>query len=163
MDHDQPVGPAATRQHEWLLSNVGKWNVDCTFYMDPSQPPMKLNATDVVEAHGRFFIVAKFAADMFGAPFHGIATTGYDPANEQFQSTWIDTMTPYLYVFTGQLDPSGKTLEFKGRAPNPMTQEMADWRTVEQRIDKDTRKFEMFMTTSDGHEIQLFTHVYERA
>lgn len=163
MDHDQQAGPQQTQQHQWLLSHVGKWNVDCSFYMDPSQPPMKLKGTDIVEAHGPFFIVAKFSAEMFGAPFHGIATTGYDPANGQFQSTWIDTMTPYLYVFTGQLDPSGKLLHFHGRAPNPMTQEMAEWRTVEEHIDQDTRKFEMFMTTADGQEFQLFTHIYTRA
>lgn len=163
MDHDPQEGPQPTKQHEWLRSHVGKWNVDCAFYIDPSQPPMKVEATDVVEAHGPFFIVAKFSADMFGAPFHGIATTGYDPANEQFHSTWIDTMTPYLYVFTGQLDPSGKLLEFQGRAPDPMTQEMTDWRWVEEHIDKNTRKFEMFMATADGQELKLFTHLYKRA
>ena len=40
---------------------------------------MKVQATDTVEAHGRFFTVSRFQADMMGMPFEGISTVGYDP------------------------------------------------------------------------------------
>jgi hypothetical protein len=156
--------PQPTKQHEWIMSNVGKWNVDCAFNLDPSEPPKKVKAVDTVTAHGQFFTIARFeVADFFGMPFSGLATTGYCPATEQFQSTWIDTMSPYLYVFTGQLDPKGKVLEMSGRAPCPNSHELTDWRTREEHIDSKTRKFEMWMTMPGAGEIQLFTHIYKRA
>lgn len=150
-------------QHEWLMGHVGTWNVHCKFYMDPSQPPMEVRAKDTCVAHGRFFTVGRFEADMFGTPFSGIATVGYDPAQEVFVSTWIDTMSPHLFHFTGQLDAAGKVLEMTGRAPEPQSGQMTDWRTTEAHLDDGSRVMEMFMTVPGGPEIKLFTHHYVKA
>ncbi|MBK8975773.1 MAG: DUF1579 domain-containing protein [Planctomycetes bacterium] len=156
--------PQPTPEHEWLMTHVGEWIVDCAFYMDPSAPPLRVEARDTVEAFGRFFTIGRFRADMFGAPFEGIGTVGYDPRAEQFVSTWIDTMSPHLFHLTGHLGPDGRTLEMRGRAPEPNSGEPTDWRTVEQHVSPDERVFEMFMTLPQtGQEMKMFTHVYRRA
>lgn len=155
--------PKPTPQHEWLMTRVGRWNVDCKFYMGPSQPPMEMKGTDVCEAHGPFFTIGRFEGDMFGMPFSGVTTMGYDPVAEQFVSTWIDTMNPWLYHFTGKLDAAGKVLEMKARAPEPHSRQLADWRTTEEQQADGSRVFEMFMTVPGGPEMKLFTHHYVKA
>lgn len=162
MTNDTPQGVQPTAEHDWIMSHLGRWIVDCSFYMDPSQPPMKVEATDTVEAHGRFFTIARFECSMMGMPFAGIATLGYDPTLKQFQSTWVDTMSPHMFFFTGTLDAGKKVLTMKARGPDPMTRQPTDWRTVEEHVDANTRKFEMFVNMG-GRDVKLFTHVYRRA
>ena len=33
--------PQPTREHGMLKEHAGTWKVACTFFMDPSQPPME--------------------------------------------------------------------------------------------------------------------------
>ncbi len=156
--------PQPTDEHRWIQEHVGTWKVDCKFFMDPSQPPMQVEATETVEAFGPFYIVSRFDCEMFGAPFQGMTQMGYDVANGCYVSTWIDSVNSFLYHFTGHRSEDGKTLEFEGRAPDPMSKQMTDWRTTEVHADDGSRTFEMFMThPGSGQEIQLLTHVYRRA
>jgi len=163
MTNDTPPFAKPTAEHEWLMTNLGRWIVDCSFYMEPGKPPMKLEGTDTVEAHGQFFTVAKFAADMMGMPFSGIATMGYSPETKQFQSTWCDTMSPYLFSFTGTFDAGKKVLTMRGKGPDPATRKLTDWRSTEEHVDANTRRFEMFVTMAGAGEVKLFTHMYRRA
>jgi hypothetical protein len=160
-EHEGFVKPTA--EHEWLMTHLGRWIVDCSFYMDPSQPPMKVEGAELVEAHGQFFTVSTFTAQMMGMPFSGRATMGFDPVTKKFQSTWIDTFSPFLFHFTGTMDAAKKKLTMTGKAPAPQTQQMADWRTTEEHVDANTRKFEMFVTVPGQPEFKLFTHMYRRA
>lgn len=157
-----PAMPQPTAEHERLKEHCGEWEVDCTFYMDPSQPPMKVQGKDTVEMFGSFWTLSHFRAEMFGAPFEGRATLGYDPALGKYVSTWCDTMTPSLYRFTGQLDASGKVLEMSGEGVDCMSGGMTTYRTTEEYKSPDERVMEMFMNMQDGQEVKLFTHVYSR-
>jgi len=157
-----PPQPQPTAEHERLAEHVGVWNVHCQFYMDPSQPPMEVQARETVEMHGAFWAVSLFEAEMFGAPFKGRATLGYDPEAQEYVSTWIDTMSPHLFKFTGNFDASGKVLEMSGEGFDCMTQTMTTFRTTEEHRDDGSRVFEMFMKMPDGAEWKLFTHVYTR-
>ena len=154
--------PQPTEEHKRLEENAGVWKVDCTFYMDPSQPPMKVEAKETVEMFGGFFTVSLFESEMFGMPFKGRATLGYEPATSQYVSTWVDTMTPQLFHFTGNVDDTG-TLVMTGRGLDCHSGSMADYRTTEKTNADGTRTFEMFMTPPGADEIKLFTHVYSRA
>ena len=158
-----PAPPQPTTEHEKLQEHCGTWNVDCTFYMDPSQPPMKVKGKETIEMFGGFWTTSVFEAEMFGAPFMGRATLGYDPFTKQYVSTWIDTMTPYLYHFTGNFDESGKVLRMSGEGNDCMTGGITTYRTTEEHKSKNERVFEMFMNLPDGTECKLFTHVYRRA
>ncbi len=163
MSECAPSGlPIPGPQHAWLMSNVGEWHADCTFFLGPEQPPMKSTATDSVVAHGPFFVLGRFAGEMFGAPMVGLATLGFDPLQDRFVSTWIDSFSPHLYHFTGQLDASGKRLEMRARAPMPGAGTLTDWRSTEEHRDDGTRVFEMYLTVPGGPEMKISTHVYRR-
>lgn len=157
-----PAPPQPTAEHERIAESAGVWNVACKFYMDPSQPPMEVEAKETVETFGPFFVTSLFESEMFGAPFQGRATLGYDPTLGKWVSTWIDTMTPATYHFTGGWN--GKVLEMSGTGWDCTTNDrQATYRTTEEHKDDGSRVFEMFMEMADGGEIKLFTHVYTRA
>ena len=158
-----PAPPQPTAEHRKLMEHCGVWNVACTFYMDPSQPPMQVSACEKVEMFGPFWTSSVFEAEMFGAPFKGHCTVGYDPQSGRYVSTWIDTMSPTFFHFTGGFDASGKVLEMKGRAYDCMLKQETDYRTREEHVSPDERVFEMFMKLPDGKEVKMFTHRYKRA
>jgi hypothetical protein len=155
--------PQPGPEHKRLGEHVGTWNVDCSFYMDPAQPPMKVKARETVEMFGPFYTVSLFEADMFGSPYKGRATLGYDPAVGKYVSTWIDTMSPAIFAFSGKFDAAGNVLEQRGEGIDCMTQGPAEYRTTETHGKDGSRVFEMFMRPEGGEETKVFTHVYTRA
>ena len=158
-----PPMPQPTAEHEQLKAHCGVWNVECTFYMGPDAPPMTTKGTETVEMFGQFWTTSLFETDMFGAPFQGKATLGYDPSVKQWVSTWVDTMTPSLYAFRGNFDEAGKVLEMHAEGYDCMSQQQTKYRTTEEHKDDGSRVFEMFMNMPDGTEMKLFTHVYTKA
>lgn len=155
--------PQPTAEHELLASNVGVWNVECEFNMGPGQPPMKVNARETVERFGGFYTVSLFESEMFGAPYKGRATVGYDPQKKKYVSTWIDSMSPSIFAFEGGYDAGRKKLEMHGEGPDCMGGAMAQYRTTEERVNPNERIFEMFMTSPGQPEMKLFRHHYRRA
>lgn len=155
----QPFPP--TPEHERLVADCGTWNVRCSYFMAPGEP-MVIEAVEKVEMHGRYFTVSLFEADMFGQPFQGRATIGYDPVREHYVSTWIDTMTPFLFMFTGRMDENG-ILRMAGDGPSPVDGEMVPYRTTIEHLDDGTRKFEMFVAMPGAPEMKMFSYLYSRA
>ena len=161
-DAATPQLPQPTEEHQRLQESCGRWNVHCTFYMDGSQPPMEVEATETVEPLGGFWTHSLFECDMFGAPFQGRATIGYEPGAGEYVSSWFDTMTPAMFQFRGHFDAAGKVLEMTGEGYDCTTGSIARYRTTEERCDDGTRRFEMFLTREDGVETKLFTYLYTR-
>lgn len=158
-----PAMPQPTAEHKRLAELVGVWNVECDFYMDPSQPPLHVTARETVKSFGGFWTTSVFESEMFGAPYKGSCTLGYDSAKSEYVSTWIDTMSPSLFVFAGKYDASGKVLEMSGEGPDCTSGGMANYRTRDEHLSRDEHVFEMFMTMPGAPEMKLFRHHYRRA
>ncbi len=158
------MAPQPTAEHARLKESAGTWSVDCTFFMDPSGEPMQNTATEVVEMVGDFWTVSRFTCDFMGMPFEGRATLGYDPASGKWISSWIDSMSTFLFKFDGGYDAEGKVLTMTGKGPFPGSgsPDLTDFRTTEEQVDPDTRKFEMFITMPDGTENKMMSYVYSR-
>ncbi len=107
--------------------------------------------------------MSRFEGNFFGMPFQGRCTLGYEPHQSRWVSTWIDVMSPHLNYFTGNFNADGDVLTMTGQGPNPQTGELTEMRTVEQLVDPNTRKFEMFMKLPDGSDHKMFSYVYTRA
>ena len=122
---------------------------------------MQVQAKETIEMFGGFWTTSLFEAEMFGMPFKGRATLGYDPAQGKYVSTWFDTMSPQIFLFTGEFN--GGVLEMSGRGSDCMSGGMADYRTSEVHGKDGSRTFEMWMKPDGGEEMKLFTHVYTRA
>jgi len=159
---DQNWMPKPGPEHALLKKHVGVWDVDCTYFMGPDQPPMKTRAKETVEMLGEFFTVGRFVANMMGAPFSGIVQMGYDTARRKWVASWIDTMTPYYFLFEGEFDASGKVMTMSGLGGDVMTGGMIRYRTTEEALESGQRRFEMFRETPDG-EAKMFSYIYTRA
>ena len=160
-DCGTPPGPGP--EHQTLKEAVGTWNVDCTFYMDPSQPPMVCEAKETIEMLGEFFTVSLFEADFGGMDFKGRATLGFDPERKKFTGTWIDSMSPHMFPYEGDYDAATKTLEMSGQGYMCQFGGNTPYRMTEKALDGGGREFEMFATPAGMPEIKLFTYVYSRA
>ena len=99
---------------------------------------------------------------MYGMPYQGSATLGYEPHTKDYVATWIDSMTPQLFVFRGRFDEAGQVLTMSGEMDDLWSGGRATYRTVETHEGLDRRTFEMFMQAGDAPEIQLCRHVYTR-
>jgi len=159
---DQSWMPKPGPEHARLKHHVGVWDVDCTYFTGPDQPPMKTKAKETVEMLGEFFTVGRFVANMMGMPFSGIVQVGYDTARRKWVASWIDTMTPYYFLFEGDYDASGKVLTMSGHGGDVTTGGMIRYRTTEEVLESGQRRFEMFRETPDG-EAKMFSYIYTRA
>lgn len=153
--------PKPTAEHLRIQKLAGKWNVDCTFFMDPSQPPMQCKAVETFELVGPFWAVSKYETEFMGAPFVGRSTLGYDPRQKLWLSSWIDCMSPVQFQFTGTM--KGDTLTMTGEAWSCMTNQVALHRITHRHVNADAWVAEMFQAMPDGKEFQMMRCAYRRA
>lgn len=155
--------PTPSDEHKLLQESVGKWNVKCTYYMDPSQPPMECDATETIESVGPFYTASRFESRFGEMPFLGSATLGYDPHKEKWVGTWISNMGPEFYYFEGDYDADAKRLEMKGEGMFPHFGCICPFRSVQDWNDDGMHKFEFFVQIPNGPEMKTFTYLYSRA
>lgn len=156
--------PTPTAHHARLQRDVGRWNVACTYYMDPSQPPMECTAVEEIEAVGGFWTLSRFTADFMGMPFVGRCTLGWDARKEKFVGSWIDSMSSTMFVMEGDFSADGRTLEMRCEGPHMATGDIVPMRMVTSYGDDGTHTFDMFVGNPGGHgETKAFHYVYTRA
>lgn len=155
--------PQPGPEHEWIQGSAGTWNVKCTYWMDPSQPPMEATAVETIDTVGPFWTVSTFESNFMGMPFKGRSTLGYTPAKERFVGTWIDSMSQHMFVMEGTRDDSGNVLEMTCEGPDMMTGQIVTYRTREERTGSDGRNFQMFVQRPEQGEQKMFEYEYTRA
>lgn len=106
-------------EHQWLQQLVGEWTYETDATMEPGQPPTKLEGSESVRSLGGLWTVAEGQGQMPGG---GVATSmmtlGYDPQGKRYVGTWLGSMMPYLWVYDGTLDASGKVLTLAADGPD---------------------------------------------
>lgn len=162
MSEEMPM-PQPTEEHTMLTATAGTWNVDCSYFMDPSGEPMKTKAKETVETVGQFWTTSKFESDFMGMPFVGSATLGYDTHDNKFVGTWIDCMSTVLFNYEGQYDAATKQLNMKGRGMMPPFGGVCDYRMSMTFGDGDGHQFDMYVTPPGAPEMQMFHYEYTRA
>lgn len=161
-EHDcAPAPPQA--EHALLMERCGTWNVQCRYFMNPGEPPMECEATETVEAFGPYLIRSLFRSEMMGQPFEGTCSMGYSPNGGGWQSTWMDWMSPHIFMMTGELDADGKVLEFTCEGPSMMGDGLSKYRTREWAEDDGSRRFEMYVEIPGAGEAKIFEYTYTRA
>lgn len=158
-----PEMPQPTAEHNALLEKVGRWNVHCTYFMDPSQPPMENEAVETIEACGAFWTISNFEASWLGMPFNGRCTNGYNPMTGKYVATWIDSMMPHMFVMEGGYDADNKILSMTCEGPHMATGQNTTYRSTQEGLPDGKHRFEMFVTNPDGSESKMMSYVYSRA
>lgn len=159
---EMPEFPKPEKEHEWLGQLTGEWEYDAEMYMD-GQSPVKISGKEKVRPVGGFWIISEQNSEMFGTPFTGILTLGFDASKKRFIGTWIDSMTGNPWNYEGTLDASGKVLalDTEGQCPGRPGKWSAFKEVIEIK-DKDHRVFTSSMQGEDGKWTTIMRIDYRR-
>jgi hypothetical protein len=94
-----------TQEHEDFEKMVGKWSSTWEFSM-PMPSKGTGTATSKLILDGRF-VRQDYESSMMGRPWQGILHLGYDPADKEFISVWMDSMSPAMSVSRGKRQADG--------------------------------------------------------
>jgi len=115
------AGEAPGRQSDdpsaFLHQLSGEWSVLAEATLGPGQEPVRRESREVARVLGGKWLVAEGTGALGDQTFTSILTLGYDPAEERFVGTWIDSMQTHLWLYTGILDDSGTALTLETEGP----------------------------------------------
>ena len=93
--------------HRWLHQLVGEW----AFESPTPDGNGTCTGTERVRKVGDLWVVGESTMNMpGGATGTAIITLGYDPRRKRFAGTWVGSMMAHMWVYDGELDPSGRVL-----------------------------------------------------
>ncbi len=142
-------------EHGRLASMTGKYTATVKMWADPSAEPQVSTAS--VERKmmlGGRYLVEKYDGQMADQPFEGMGLTAYDNVEQQYVSTWMDTMGTGITTMTGNFDAYGKVLTMWGESMDPYTKKATKMKIT--TIVTDTGEVsEMYMIGDDGSEWKM--------
>ena len=151
LQEDAPPVPQVLEEHEWLQQYVGEWDVTSETRMEPGAAPTRTTSTESARSIGPLWVVVEGSADSDGVASSSVLTLGYDPDEESFVGTWIDSVTPYLWTFTGQLDDTKKVLTLETEGPRwGVIGTRAKYRERHEFVDADHRTTASSIQNDDG-------------
>jgi hypothetical protein len=146
-----PPVPQVLAEHEWLQQYVGEWDVTSEMRMEPGAEPTSMTSTESVRSVGPLWVLDEGRADSNGVAFISVLTLGYDPEQESFVGTWIDSATAYLWTFSGQLDDAKKVLTLVTEGPRwGVIGTSAKYRERHEFVDADHRTTASSIQNEDG-------------
>jgi hypothetical protein len=152
------------KEHEWLQKLVGEWTCESECVMEPGQPPAKFTATETVRSLGGLWVLCEGRGEM---PDGGTATTimtlGYDPDKKRFVGTFVGSMMTHLWVYEGDLDPTGTVLTLHTEGPCFTTPgKLVKFNDVIELKGDGHRTLSSYMLGDDGEWHNFMTANYRR-
>jgi hypothetical protein len=149
--------------HKRLSKEVGTWEAEVSYWMDPKAPPTKAKATNVVTmTMGGLYQIGDFSSTMMGMPMMGQSTVGYDNAKKLFVLTWIDNMGSGIVKMTGTYDEKTMTLNLKGTQTDPLTGNDTDIREEIKYIDDRSYTMTMYGVGMEGKEMKFMEGTFKK-
>jgi hypothetical protein len=106
-------------QHKWLAKLVGEWTYEHECVPAEGKPVEKLAGTERVRRLGELWVLCEGRGPMpDGAEATMLMSLGYDPARQKFVGSWIGSMMTHMWVYEGELDPSGRVLTLNAEGPS---------------------------------------------
>jgi hypothetical protein len=152
------------KEHQWLQQLVGEWEYEHDIPAGPKQPAAKLKGVESVRSLGGLWVLGEGRGPMpDGGEAVTMLTLGYDPEKKRFVGTWIGSMMNFLWVYDGELDPTGKVLTLNAEGPDMEgTDQMAQYRDVIEFEGPDCRFLTSHLLGEDGKWQQFMRAEYRR-
>ena len=142
-------------RHKTLANLEGSWTTKTKAWTEPDKPPMEGTGTcEQRMLPGGRYLQQEYTGEMMGSPFTGINIIGYDNHTKKYVSAWIDSMSTGIYYFEGTAGASGKTITQKSNYDDPVRGPMV-WRSVTRIVDRNTLRYEMYLTPKKGKEERI--------
>lgn len=149
-------------ENRQIAKIAGTWEVDCTMWMKPGDPPVQSTGTAIFSTlFEDRFLQCEYRGSFMGQPFHGRSTMGYDRGAKRYFMTWYDSMNTSLMMLTGTSSDGGKTITYTGEGVCPQMGRMA-LRQVETHQSDDRFTLEMYQTPIGGKESKSMELTYRR-
>jgi hypothetical protein len=116
-DADMHAAPQ-TEEHAWLQQLVGDWTCVAEANMGPGTEPMRIESTEHVRSIGGLWILAEGAATIEGTQMSTVMTIGYDPRQEKYVGSWVDSTQTHFWTYVGKLDDARTTLTLEAEGPD---------------------------------------------
>jgi hypothetical protein len=158
--------PEPTQQHKLLAKEVGSWSAEVTTWMgedwttDPDAEPTVSEGVETNKMLGGFWLMSDFKGDFGGMPFAGHSMVGYDPKQEKYVASWVDSMTPTAMKMTGTYDEDTDTFTYITKSMGMDGKEVTG-KSVHKYEGDDVRTVTMY-DLQDGKEIKSMVIKYER-
>lgn len=160
---EPPAGPQPQKEHRWLQQLEGDWKTETQVVVSPGEPLLRSEGTETVRMIGGFWALCQVEGAVQGSPFSGVFTLGFDPEQEQYVGTWVDSMSSHLWRYEGTRDASGQALTLYSEGPCPQEQgKLVKVRAVLEIVDPDHRLFTS-ERLENGHWVRDMTVRYTRA
>jgi hypothetical protein len=123
-DSNQTVAPAPPfaapqKEHQWLRRLLGEWTYQTNTPAASGQPAHEAVGTETFRGIGDLWVVGESIGEMpGGGPMTAVMTLGYNPDSKHFVGTWIGSMMTHMWVYDGELDPSGRILTLTSEGPS---------------------------------------------
>lgn len=159
-----PMVAPPQKEHEWLQKLCGEWSSEATCAMGPDQPEQVMKGSESIKPLGKLWILCEGKGEMpGGGDAHMRLTLGYDPVKKKFVGSWVGSMMTNMWVYEGELDPSGKVLTLNTEGPSMCGGgDMVEYRETIEVKSNDHRVFSSSMKGPDGKWATFMTCHYRR-
>lgn len=147
-------------EHEKMKKSVGMW--DCTIKtMMPGMPSEETKGTMKIEMmfDGRYQ-KGHFKGSVMGQQFEGFMLTAFNTATNEYESTWVDSMSTGMMFSKGKAEGNGTVMT--GEFVDPMTKQKVKQREVTRWVNDNQFVMEFFHEMG-GNENHVMTITYDRA
>lgn len=145
-----PPMPVPLDKHRWLNRFVGEWEFTTELHALPGEP-LTTEGTEQVRPIGEFWIIAESQSTMMDIPMTNVLTFGYDPQQQKYIGTSVDSMSSTIWRYEGEVDDSGDrfTVRWEGPCPRVPT-DLVHFRGVTEFHSDDHRTFKATTRNDDG-------------
>ena len=147
---DVPQGISAGPEHQWLAQLAGQWESTGEANIPGADP---LTCTGSEDAHmlGDLWLISEGEGSMMGHTVNTQLTLGYDPDQQKFVGTWIDSSSGYMWKYEGTLDERTQTLTLDTRGPSMVNPgEQANYRETIQLLEDGQKLFTSSVEGENG-------------
>jgi len=103
-------GSIPLAEHEMLQMDDGVWHASISMWGADGSETARGTAKETNTIVGGIWSIGRMEGEIAGTDFVGYATLGYDPMQEQYVGTWIDSATPVMAHMVGEYEAETKTL-----------------------------------------------------
>jgi hypothetical protein len=154
---------SSQKQHPWLDKFIGTWTSECSWEMEPDQPPTISIGTEVVRSLGGIWVVAEGESPSPDeSSGNTMMTLGFDPQSDRFVGTFVGSMMTHLWLYNGSLDVDGKVLTLDTEGPNFNQTAMAKYKDTIEFVSDDHRVMTSQILMDDGNWLLFMTAHYQR-
>jgi len=150
--------------HKVLSDLTGRWNFTMKWWNAPNTKAEESKGTSTGKMIlGGRFLQHDVTSKAMGQPFNGMGITGFDSFRNEYQSTWMDTMSTHMMTSSGSYDPNGKTIKETGNMTDVMSGMKDRWFRSELTLtDKTAYTYAMYAKDQAGAEFKMMEIEYKK-